>query len=77
MKMMKIADSPGSSPVYDYEILEAAIACSPPPSKGEVSLQKLDGTDIYEWHYRTDTYWHGDGNKMVIVRDTPAAKEGL
>lgn len=67
--MMKVTDSPGSSPVWDPEILEAAEACSPRPTRGEVSLQKLDGTDIYEWHYRTNVYWIGDGNLMVILKD--------
>ena len=68
LEMMLVADSPGSSPVYDPEIIEAAKLCVPRPTKGEVSLQKLDGTDIYEWHYRTAVYWHGDGNYMVIKK---------
>lgn len=55
-----------SSPVSDPEILAAAEACVPRPTKGEVSLQKLYGTDVYEWHSRTGMFWNSDGNYMVL-----------
>lgn len=78
MKLMKLSDATGSSPVYDPEIIKAAEQCVSRPTDGEVSLQKLDvGVDVYMWHYRAGVYWHGDGNYMVIPREQTEQERGV
>ena len=37
------------------------------PRSGEVSLQRYDGTNVYQWHYRTKVYWHPAGPKFYIT----------
>lgn len=70
MRVVPDADTEkGSSPVYDPAIIEAAKACVPRPLNYEVSLQKLDGTELYQWHERSlgSAYWHGSGDAMEIA----------
>lgn len=57
-----------SSPVYDTEIIEMAKMCIEPPKGVSTSLQKMDDSDLYMWHYRPQgsVYWHGDGKPMII-----------
>lgn len=70
MQIVKGADTrKGSSPVYDEEILKAAAKCQPRPKAYEVSLQKLTGTELYQWHSRAlnSVYWYGQGEAMEIA----------
>jgi len=44
------------------------------PQKGEVSFQRYDGTNVYQWHYRMSVYWHKAGPKFYIIENNKALK---
>ena len=46
------------------------------PKHGEVSLQRYNGTNIYQWHYRTRVYWHPSGPKFFIEKNNKKFNSG-
>lgn len=65
----KLKTISGSSPAN--ELREAAAKVVKPPVRGEVSLQKLDGTNVYQWHLRRSLYWEPYGQLMILENTKP------
>lgn len=66
--MNKLEKVRGSSPVYGSLLNQARELLGQPP-QGETSLQRYDGTNVYQWHYRTAVYWQPWGELMFLEAD--------
>lgn len=66
MKLLKVLniDKLNSSPAKELSAMDDIGKYRPPFD--EVSFQRYDGTDVYQWHYRTKIYWHPSGPKFFI-----------
>lgn len=63
----------GSGPVYG-DLYRQAVELVGKPPKGEISLQRLDGTNVYQWHYRIAVFWEPWGQQMYIEQPKLAAQ---
>ncbi len=64
---MKITEITGSSPVDRKEIPD--FIEEQKPRAGEVSFQRYAGTNVCQWHYRTEVYWHEFGPLFKIEEE--------
>jgi len=71
MKAINFLESSSGRAPKEWEALPEVVAQRPKKFVNELSLQRFDGTDICQWHYRTmrDVFWHPYGNPILIKAD--------
>jgi len=65
---MKIERITGSSPINRTNLSKEVLKHK--PKEGETSLQRYDGTNVCQWHYRTKVFWHETGPLFAIEDNT-------
>ena len=68
MKAVNIYELSSSPAPEEWKKLPEVIKQRPTKVTMEISLSRLDGTNIALWHFRTlkDVYWHPHGDPIVI-----------
>lgn len=67
----QIAEVDGSNPVWNKEILSLPLVVEAkkhlPAKRVESSLQRLQGTNLFQWHYRSaSAFWYACGPVIEI-----------
>lgn len=61
MKVINFANTTSSPAPKEWEELPEIEEWKLDSSHGETSLQIYTGTNVCQWHYRLDVYWHPYG----------------